>query len=101
MGHHGVLHQSLKVQLEMSPSNESSFLKLDLFFLGLSLFLRMSSSGCEDLYLKEFFVISQSSEVGFVASDGGNSEVMISCYMSGFWRTSDIISSSESSSSEM
>ncbi|KAK2382551.1 hypothetical protein QL285_070077 [Trifolium repens] len=48
---------------DTSPNKDSSSLKFDLVFLGLFLFPRMSSSGCEDLYLKVFLGISVASEL--------------------------------------
>ncbi|MCI47070.1 hypothetical protein A2U01_0068311, partial [Trifolium medium] len=59
--------------IEISPKSESCSLKLDLVLLGLSLFPRINSSGCDDLYLN--VLLSCSSSVSDGSSDSGGTSV--------------------------
>lgn len=69
--------------IESSPNFECSSLKVDLVFLGLSLFVRIKSYRQEDLYLKVFldcyefedpaWACSDSSTSGWVSKDGSTS----------------------------
>ncbi|MCI32570.1 hypothetical protein A2U01_0053784, partial [Trifolium medium] len=81
--------------MDISTNNESSSLKIDLVFLGLSLFIMISSSGYEDLYLNVFLgsEISIGSEI-LIGSEASSSDTCRSEIPS---TSSDILSDSLSS----